>query len=93
MRRLPRCQVTVYRNFLTFLAKALARQQNSDTWECGKGVLSANVYFFRQPLLDNPSGCKSRYGLRPAYDDAMVEKYVERRGATFPGIWGHFGSI
>jgi hypothetical protein len=33
-------------SFLTFLGKAVVHEQNSDTWEFGKGALSANVYFF-----------------------------------------------
>jgi len=28
------------------LEKAVVNGQNSDTWEFGKGALSANVYFF-----------------------------------------------
>jgi len=36
----------INRSFLTFLGKAVAHEQHSDTWEFGKGALSANVYFF-----------------------------------------------
>jgi hypothetical protein len=35
-----------YRSFLTFLGKAVVHEQNSGTWEFGKGALSANLYFF-----------------------------------------------
>jgi len=35
-----------YRSFRTFFGKAVVNWQNSDTWKCGKGALSANVYFF-----------------------------------------------
>jgi len=33
-------------SFLTFLGKAVVHKQNPDTWDFGKGALSANLYFF-----------------------------------------------
>jgi len=35
--------------FPDFLENTLVHERNSDTWEFGKGALSANVYFFGMP--------------------------------------------
>jgi hypothetical protein len=42
----PRFQENICRSFLNFVEKAVVHEQNLDTWEFGKGALSANVYFF-----------------------------------------------
>ena len=62
-----------FRSFLNFLENSVVHEENLNSWEFGKGALSANVYFFGIPSWAT-GALQTQFWIEDALIAGMVEK-------------------